>query len=127
MVAFMLQSQRPRGHWTTGNRPPLEESNVTVTVLAASGIERFASPSQRGAAEAAVGKAKNWLVDAPVKMQEDRTSKLWGLVRFGADAGAVARARAAVLDSQRNDGGWASADGLPSDAYATGQTLARLR
>ncbi len=38
MVAFLLATQRPDGHWGTGRRPPLEESSVTVTVLAASGL-----------------------------------------------------------------------------------------
>jgi N-acyl-D-aspartate/D-glutamate deacylase len=128
MVTFLLKTQRPDGHWaSSSNRPPLEESSLTATALSAAGIERYAAPGQKASARLAVEKARDWLRNAPVKVQEDRCSKLWGLVRLGADASDVDRARSAVLDIQRDDGGWASASGLESDAYATGQTLARLR
>ncbi|GAC1473596.1 MAG: hypothetical protein NVSMB9_22500 [Isosphaeraceae bacterium] len=128
MVAFLLKTQESKGQWSSASRrPPLEESSVTITVLAASGIDRFASPERRNEAAKAISRAKHWLADAPVRVQEDRNSKLWGLVRLGAEASAIDAARAAVLDAQEKDGGWAAEAGLPSDAYATGQTLARLR
>jgi N-acyl-D-amino-acid deacylase len=127
MVGYLLKSQRQDGHWSTGNRPPLEESAVTTTVLAATGLERFGLVRDRSTVAAAIDKARAWLVKAPVKVQEDRASKLWGLVRLKAGPAEVAAALAAVLETQRPDGGWASADPLTSDAYATGQTLARLR
>jgi N-acyl-D-amino-acid deacylase len=127
MAAFLLKTQQNDGHWSTGRRPPLEESVLTTTVLAAAGLDRFASPGQRDAAGTAVRKAREWLAKAPIKVQEDRASKLWGLVRLGGDAADVADAVASVVEAQRVDGGWASDKGLESDAYATGQALARLR
>jgi N-acyl-D-aspartate/D-glutamate deacylase len=126
LTAFLLKTQKPDGYWSTGRRPPMEESAVTTTVLAALGLQRYFSVAQRRAVAEAVAKVRDWLRTAPVTVQEDRASRLWGLVRLGADAADVADARAAMLAAQRDDGGWASAEGLQSDAYATGQALARL-
>jgi N-acyl-D-amino-acid deacylase len=127
MVSFLLKTRRPDGRWATGtNRPPMEESSLTCTALGALGLRAFAPSDRREEAEAAIGKARDWLLGAEAKNQEDRCSKLWGLLRLGAGAEAVRRARDEALAPQRDDGGWPSRDDLPSDAYATGQTLARL-
>jgi N-acyl-D-amino-acid deacylase len=128
MVEFLLKTQHQDGRWVSGSRrPPLEESSVTATVLSAIGVDRYASDRQRSAAKEAVARAKAWLQRAPVALQEDRTSKLFGLSRLGASPAEIATLRAAAIETQRGDGGWAPSDGLPSDAYATGQTLFRLR
>ncbi len=127
MVAYLLKTQRPEGHWTThGRRPPLEESTVTSTVLAASGMRTFAAPGQREAADRAVARAVSWLEHAPETCQEDRNFRLWGLHKLGANREAVLKARDAVLAAQRDDGGWSQHEDIASDAYATGQTLALL-
>ncbi len=127
MVAYLLKTQRPEGHWTTqGRRPPLEESTVTSTVLAASGMRTFAAPGQREAVDRAVAKAVSWLEHAPEKCQEDRNFRLWGLHKLGATREAVLKAREAVLAARRDDGGWSQRTDMASDAYATGQTLALL-
>ncbi len=127
MVAYLLKTQKPEGHWTThGRRPPLEESVVTSTVLSAVGMRTFAAPGRRVAVDRAVARALAWLEDAPETCQEDRNFRLWGLHRLGASPEAVHKARAAVLATQRDDGGWSPRDDMASDAYATGQTLALL-
>jgi N-acyl-D-aspartate/D-glutamate deacylase len=127
MVTYLLKTQETDGHWPThGRRPPLEESIITSTALSAFGIDRFASPGQRSAAGVTIGKAKAWLVGAKCQSQEDRILKLWALHRLKADADTVLVARQAVLDAQRDDGGWAQNESLSSDAYATGQALRLL-
>jgi N-acyl-D-amino-acid deacylase len=127
MVAYILKTQRPDGTWPLGGRrPPLEESQVTGGVLASIGMRKFAGPTQREEVEKAVGKVKTWIVDAPLKVQEDRNFLLWGLQQLGAEADAIDKARSAAIATQHDDGGWPAKDDLPSDAYATGQTLARL-
>jgi hypothetical protein len=128
LTAYLLKNQQSDGRWATqARRPPLEESSVTATALAAGRLSRFAESDQRARIEEALGKAKAWLALAPVERQEDRNFRLWGLHTLGADVGLVAEARAGVLATQHDDGGWAARDDLPSDAYATGQTLVILR
>lgn len=127
MVAYLLKTQKPEGHWTThGRRPPLEESVVTSTVLAAAGMRTFAAPGRREVVEAAIAKSVSWLEKAPETCQEDRNFRLWGLHKLGASPDAVRAARESVLASQRDDGGWSQREDMASDAYATGQALALL-
>ncbi len=124
MVAYLLKTQRPAGDWVIGgNRPPLEESFVMCTVLAIAGLKQYAGKTQRDAANIAIDRAAAWMAKAPMKQQEDRNSRLWGLHQLEAGAEPLAQARAAVMTTQHDDGGWPARDDLPSDAYATGQTL----
>jgi N-acyl-D-amino-acid deacylase len=128
MVTFLLKNQQPEGHWTRyTSRPPLEDSNVTCTVLAAYGIEKYAATSQRTEVEAAVAKAKTWLATAPLESQEDKVACLWGLHMLGAEKDRINSVREQVLAGQGDDGGWAQLATMKSDAYATGQTLFILR
>jgi N-acyl-D-aspartate/D-glutamate deacylase len=124
MVTYLLKTQRPEGDWLTGgNRPPLEESTVTCAVLAVAALRHYAGETQRAAARAATERASAWMAQVPMKRQEDRNSRLWGLHQLEAGAEPLAQARADVLVTQHADGGWPARDDLPSDAYATGQTL----
>lgn len=126
MIRFLLKTQNARGHWTTGNRPPMEESAITTTALAIRGLARFAPPELQAECREAIDRARKWVVDAPIKVHEDRLSKLWVASEFGKHAVPDAPPVNEILNAQRDDGGWACAEGLESDAYATGQTLARL-
>ena len=124
MVTYLLKTQQASGRWrTNGRRPPLEESNVTSTVLAAQGIDRYAPPALRDKTDEAIAKALAWLTNAPLASQEDRVARLWGLYRLGGDADALQKARQDVLATQNDDGGWGQTEAMSSDAYATGQTL----
>jgi hypothetical protein len=124
MVSYLLKIQDEDGHWGLHSvRPPMEESLVTCTVLAAYGIKQFASDTRRTAAEAAIEKACRWLAAAKFESLEDRASRLWGLHLLKGTAEEIAAARKALLDTQRDDGGWAQNAEMTSDAYATGFAL----
>lgn len=124
MVTFLLKNQKEDGRWVfQSNRPPLEASYVTCTVLSAYYLQKFAVEDQRDQAAAAVAKAKGWLTAAPLESQEDRSFLLWGLLLLGAEPEEIRTARERVLAAQRDDGGWAQLDNMASDAYATGQSL----
>lgn len=128
MVAYLLKSQRPQGHWTGQvSRAPLEESYVTCTVLAAIGMKRYASPAQRVSVEASIARARAWLATAALRGQEDKVARLWGVHALGGKADELRAVQAVVLENQRDDGGWAQLDEMESDAYATGQTLFLLQ
>jgi N-acyl-D-amino-acid deacylase len=124
MVTFLLKNQKDDGHWTfQTSRPPMEDSNVTSTVLATYGMQKFATESQRESVDAAIDRAKKWLDAASLDSQEDRVMSLWGrhLLKFQTEKIRAARER--VLAAQRDDGGWPQLATMESDAYATGQTL----
>ena len=125
MVTYLLKTQEGDGSWPLHSiRPPAEESKIISTVVAASGIRMYASPSQRAEATAALDKARGWLGAAKVECHEDQVARAWGLRRLGGDTDEqLLSARSVLFASQRSDGGWAPADGMESDAYATGSTL----
>jgi N-acyl-D-amino-acid deacylase len=124
MVAYLLKTQRAEGCWSGQvSRPPLEESYLTCTVLAVQGMKRYAAAAQDAEVEAAIAKARTWLVKAPAKGQEDKAARLWGLHMLDGKPPELQAARQALVNAQREDGGWAQLDEMKSDAYATGQTL----
>jgi N-acyl-D-amino-acid deacylase len=128
MVAYLLKTQDAGGSWKPpSNRPPLEESTPMCTVLSAYYAREFAGDEQRDDVAAAVEKSRAWLIKASSKSQEDRNARLWGLALLEAGETELTAAQQAVLQSQREDGGWAQLDSMHSDAYATGQALYALR
>ncbi len=128
MVAYLIKTQLPDGHWELhANRPPMEESALTCLAIAIQGLRAYAAESQAQARDEAIAKAKSWLANQTSGSQEDRTSRLWALVLLQSPPEELQAARAAVIAAQRADGGWAQIDSMESDAYATGQTLFRLK
>ncbi len=142
MVAYLLQIQgvarlRDRkpdsppkledGRWQAScRRAPMQASLICDTVLALIGLNEYATPEQRPAADKARGAAEKWLAQAPLRDQQDRLWRLWGLHRLGGDSSVKKGVRDAILAKQRDDGGWAEDDDRGSDAYSTGQTLFML-
>lgn len=114
------------GRWMTScNRPPLQSSQVGMTVLALLGMQRYATDELRPRLVAARERAEKWLAETPLKSQEDHIWRLWGLHHLGGDASAksLAATRDAILAAQREDGGWSQTDDFTSDAFSTGQTI----
>lgn len=121
-------AQQQKGRWVSScSRVPLQSSEVAVTVLALTGMEKYATPDQRPLLKTARGHAEKWLAQAPLKENEDRIWRLWGLHRLGDDETIKEQTRAAIIAAQREDGGWAQTEGMNSDAFATGETLFVLR
>lgn len=128
MITYLLKTQAEDGRfWSNSVRPPLEDSAFTATTIVAYYLQQFVSSDNKAEAEGAAARAKRWLLENRPKTQEDRNFRFWGLQLLGADREPVEAARAAVLENQRADGGWAQLAEMKSDAYATGQTLFVLR
>lgn len=133
MIQFLLKNQRKDGRWVPpSNRPPLEESQVAVTVLSAYALQIYADEEQQADAKEAVARAKKWLASAKLNSQEDHVYRLWGaqLLRDGDEQQQKSvreEMQSAVLSRQNKDGGWSQLPDMESDAYATGQTLYVLR
>jgi len=127
MARFLLHQQSADGSWHIQvHRPPIESSDIQVTVMAIRGLRAYAAPADRARANAAIARAATWLRNAKPVSTEDRAFKLLGLAAMpGTMSIRQAEARA-LLAQQRADGGWAQTAALDSDAYATGQALVAL-
>lgn len=121
-------AQQQKGKWVSScSRVPLQSSEIAATVLAIAGMEKFATQEQRPLLKTAREHAEKWLAQVPLKENEDRIWRLWGLHRLGGDEAAKARTRAAIVAAQHDDGGWSQTDDMSRDAFATGETLFVLR
>ena len=124
MTAYLLSVQQSDGRWKPpSNRPPLEVSSVSCTVLSAIGMKRLASQDQQEQVAASITLAKAWLATAPLEDQEDLNFALWGEVLLGGFEARMERLRDRILAARNVDGGWSQLRTMNSDAYATGQTL----
>jgi N-acyl-D-amino-acid deacylase len=124
MITYLVKTQEPDGHWDLhAVRPPGEESLVMCTVLAASGLAHFAGGADREKAAAAVEKARTWITSAKLESHEDRVARMWGAKLLGGSDAEFSTSKKAILDTQREDGGWGQTTEMGSDAYATGTAL----
>jgi len=130
LVADIAATQLADGSWrvvgSTQSRPPAEEGFITRTALCLRALNAFGPPGRATEMRARIDKARQWLLAAPAVTSEDRNMRLLGLYWAGADASALKPLAATIAASQQSDGGWRQIDTLPSDAYATGQSLYAL-
>ncbi len=124
MTSYLLRVQQPDGSWKPqSNRPPIESSIVSCTVLTAWMLREFAAESQREKSSTAIGRAKAWLSTVSLEEQEDFNFALWSEGLLGDSAARIVELRRKIVNDQQPDGGWRQTRALTSDAYATGQTL----
>jgi ankyrin repeat protein len=119
--------QRPDGHWNTFDaRPPQSHSRFTATAVALRAVELYMPARRQAEADAAVTRARRWLLSNEPQTTEDHTFRLLGLAWAAAPATDLHQAAAALLARQQPDGGWAQLPSRASDAYATGEVLVAL-
>ena len=124
---WLLRRQSADGRWAVQTlRPPIESNDIEVTAIATRAIQAFAPPTRKAEFAAAVDRARRWLTSASGDETEERAFRLLGLHWATASADVVAQAAKELLAGQHEDGGWAQAPGMTSDAYATGQALVAL-
>ncbi len=128
IVRYLKNHQRPNGSWVIlAHRPPIESSDIEVTVNSMRAMQLYAPPTQRAEYDSAVRLAADWIAQAQPRNNEDRAFKLLGLAWAKKDQRSIRAAAQTLTAEQRPDGGWAQISSLPSDAYATGQALVALR
>ena len=127
IAANIAASQALDGSWHIqngiGERPPTEEGGITRAALGIRSLKVYGAPARGGEMHARIAKARQWLLAATPVTAEDRNMQLLGLRWADADAAALTRLAAAILAQQQADGAWRQHDGVPTDAYATGQSL----
>jgi len=125
---WLERRQASDGHWPLNTiRPPIESNAIEVTAVSMRALQAFAPPTRRGDAAKAVDRARAWLTSAEADDTEERVFRLLGLSWAGAPRDVIRKAARDVTFVQREDGGWAQLESMPSDAYATGQALFALR
>lgn len=129
MIRYFLSLQDKSGNWVSRvkQRPPFEASDFAATALVVRAMREFTPSDQALEVRQAIGRASKWLNSARALDTEDRTFRLLGLYWVAAENKRLLEAGNDLLRRQRFDGGWAQADALDSDAYATGESLVALR
>ena len=126
----IVQKQQPDGSWeffATLRRPPINESQTTDAAWIIMALEGEMGPGAPESRQAALAKATAWLAaaDLPETLQDKVFSVLLA-ARAGKSHDELQASIEELLALQRADGGWSQLPELPSDAYATGQTLYAL-
>jgi ankyrin repeat protein len=128
MARFLKRRQVSNGQWRIlAHRPPIESSDIQVTAASMRSLQLYAPRLEKADYQHAIRRAAEWLVTATPRGTEDRAFQLLGLGWSAATTETIQKAGRALAAEQRPDGGWAQIPTLPSDAYATGQTLVALQ
>jgi hypothetical protein len=123
MAITISKHQAQDGHFRTFTvRPPLESSEFTGTALSIRALQIYGKDTEKP-----IAMARQWLESAKPRTHEEAVMRLLGLAWSKANDARLKEAAAAIVASQRPDGGWAQLPGLETDAYATGQALVALR
>lgn len=128
VIAKRIASWQRDGHWSTSDfRPPHSSSLFTATAIAVRAMQGYLPPEMNAAREAALTRARAWLVASAAASTEDATFRLLGLVWANAPAADITAAANGLRGLQRAGGGWGQLPGYPPDAYSTGEALYALR
>jgi ankyrin repeat protein len=116
--------QEADGHWETGDeRPPESYGPFTATAISMAAIQRHGHANLRADTGERIQRARTWLLSHRARTTEERAWQIFGVCISGGDHAAADRLARELKATQRTDGGWASLDGRPSDAYSTGEAL----
>ena len=128
-VWYLAESQRSDGHWAGGAilRPPMGGDDVLSTALAMRALQLYPLPGRREAMALRVEKARRWLANAKPIAHQELVYKLLGLAWAGTRAEELQADLQTLKAAQQSDGGWSQLPHLPSDAWATAQSLVALR
>jgi len=123
----LMQRQTSNGSWVSPNpRPPMEYYAFTATALVINALNHYAPAALKDEVTRRIEKAKTWLIAEKPETNEERVFQLLGLGWAKGDVAFIQQQVKSLLAMQREDGGWSQLDGLPTDAYATGQSLYAL-
>ena len=121
-----MRLQRADGAWHISGfgRPPVEDSEIHRTAMGIRILQEYPIPALSAETRNRVRQAAKWLNAQQPISTDDCNMQILGLVWAG--GGDVSQRAAKLIAMQRADGGWGQTPWLPSDAYATGQTLQTL-
>lgn len=121
---LLADRQEPDGHWETGDvRPPQSYSPFTATAVSMAAIQEFGHASQQSEVQVRVKRARAWLLTHTPRNTEERSFQIFGVSVSREDHSVLPKLAQELKAIQRPDGGWASLDGRPADAYSTAEAL----
>jgi ankyrin repeat protein len=124
LVDYLTLKQASDGHWKpTLFRPPMNDSDFTITALAIKGLQLYAIPGRARELSTRVRKGRDWLAMGTPKTTEDRTFQILGLSWSGERQQTIEKFIQSLMQQQGQDGGWSQLPTKSSDAYATGEVL----
>jgi hypothetical protein len=127
VVEYLLQRDSNTDHWRcSSNRPPTEASSFTTSYVAIRALKKWGSGAQQERIARRLDAVRGWLRKTTAKNTEDRVFRLFALAAVDEPLKGRQAAIDELMNSQREDGGWAQLDSLESDAYATGSALVAL-
>lgn len=127
VTGYLLRYQKDKNRWShPGQRPPSSGSDFTTTYVALRGLAVYGTEDQAEAVQSRVSLIRSWLLETSPTDTEDRVFRLRSLTYVDSADDPLREAVADLLEEQHDDGGWAQADGMPSDAYATATVLVAL-
>lgn len=126
MVYYIKRLQARDGRWrAVSHRPPSEYSDVTTTALGLRALQLY-GPETGAEYDKRIERAAAWLLRVTPRATEERVFQILGLAWARQSRKAIDKAARALMAEQRDDGGWAQASSMDSDAYATAQALVAL-
>jgi mono/diheme cytochrome c family protein len=127
-VHQLAATQNRDGYWPWNlPRPPIQSSSIGATALALQALKHYPIPGRQREFEQRVQRARAWLAKAQPESTEERTYQLLGLSWAGDRPGKLKPLAESLIHEQRPDGGWGQLAKMPSDAFATGQSLYALQ
>ena len=102
------------------------DSSVPGTALSARTLRLYPVPAIARQLDAAVDRARVYLLSARPWFGDDYEYRVLGLFWTDAEGRAVDAAARELIAQQRPDGGWGQTPDMSSDAYATGLALSAL-
>jgi ankyrin repeat protein len=117
--------QHRAGNWHVGDasRAPIQESEIARTARGMRTLQLYGPPALKTDFDARIGRARDWLLAAHPKTNDDLAMQLVGLHWAGVPREKIQSLGRTLLSAQREDGGWSQNRNLASDAYATGEAL----
>jgi squalene cyclase len=94
--------------------------------MALRSLQLYGPPGRKTELQGRIDTAGKWLLKAKPRTTEEQNMQLLGLKWAGTKQQVIEKLSQALLSAERGDGGWGQNMNLPSDAYATGQTLYAL-
>lgn len=125
---YLVDYQKDKSRWlASSQRLPSMGSSFTATYVALRALSHYGTDVQAEGITARQEAAAKWILENEPHDTEDRVFRLRTLPYIDTEELAIQKDVNVLLSQQQADGGWSQADGMTSDAYATGTVLTALQ